>query len=83
MVDDDQQRDRSVVWLTYDYPLSARLRKPFVITAAFFALFVLAWLVGRVDVRIGAGAGTGAGGVAGGGGAGGMMDEKGRKRFVE
>lgn len=59
MVDD--QRDRSII-LSYDYPLSARLRKPLTIMAGVFALFGAAWLVGRVDVRIGGKAGADGGG---------------------
>lgn len=48
----DDQRDRDLI-VTYDYPSSAAYRKPLVIVAGFVALFVVSWVVGNLDVRIG------------------------------
>lgn len=47
----DDLRDRELI-VTYDYPLSATLRKPIVIFTAVLSLFVAAWAVGTVDVGI-------------------------------
>ena len=47
----DEWRDKEVV-LTYDYPWTAGLRKPIVITLGIFAVFVTAWIVGRLDTGI-------------------------------
>ncbi|KAI9833100.1 MAG: dolichyl-diphosphooligosaccharide--protein glycosyltransferase subunit 1 [Phylliscum demangeonii] len=48
----DDQRDRSLI-VTYDYPFLAALRKPITIFAGVFAVFVSAWILSRMDVRIG------------------------------
>lgn len=48
----DELRDRELI-VTYDYPFAARFRKPLTITAGFFAVFVVAWIVGNLDVSIG------------------------------
>jgi len=39
--------------VTYDYPLLASLRKPVTIVVGTMAVFVAAWVVGRLDVSIG------------------------------
>lgn len=48
----DDLRDRELI-VTYDYPFSARFRKPLTITAGLLAVFVVAWVVGNLDVSIG------------------------------
>ena len=48
----DELRDREVV-VTYEYPFSARLRKPLTIFAGVLAVFAVSWVVGSLDVRIG------------------------------
>ena len=48
----DELRDRDIV-VTYDYPLTAALRKPFTIFAGIVAVFVTAWGIGKVDISIG------------------------------
>ena len=50
MVDDF--RDRDIV-VTYDYPFSARFRKPLTIFGGVAAVFVVAWIIGTLDVSIG------------------------------
>ena len=47
----DQSRDTDVI-VTYDYSLSAALRKPLTIFGGVLAIFVTAWLVGNIDVSI-------------------------------
>lgn len=47
----DEIRDRELI-VTYDYPLSALLRKPLVIFAGVATVFVTAWAVGNLDVSI-------------------------------
>ena len=47
----DDVRDRELI-VTYDYPLSAALRKPIVIFSATLSLFLAAWAIGSVDVGI-------------------------------
>ena len=47
----DDFRDRELI-VTYDYPLSAMLRKPIVIFASMLGLFVAAFAVGSLDVGI-------------------------------
>ena len=47
----DDLRDRELI-VTYDYPLSAALRKPIVIFAATLSVFFAAWAIGSVDVGI-------------------------------
>ena len=42
----DDFRDRDLI-VTYDYPWTAGLRKPIVITLGVFALFTTVWIVGR------------------------------------
>lgn len=48
----DEFRDRDLV-VTYDYPFSARFRKPLTITAGLIVVFVTAWIVSHLDVSIG------------------------------
>lgn len=48
----DDLRDREIV-VTYDYPFSARFRKPLTISAGLAVVFVLSWIVGNLDVSIG------------------------------
>ena len=48
----DEFRDRELV-VTYDYPYSARFRKPLTIFAGFTVIFAVSWVVGNLDVRIG------------------------------
>ena len=48
----DEIRDRDLV-VTYDYPSSAKYRKPLTITAAIMLVFVISWVVGNLDVSIG------------------------------
>lgn len=38
--------------VTYDYPFAAALRKPLTISSGLLAVFVTAWLVGKLDVSI-------------------------------
>ena len=47
----DDLRDRELI-VTYDYPWLAGLRKPFVIFASVYGLFVAAWAIGSLDVGI-------------------------------
>ncbi|KHJ35969.1 putative oligosaccharyltransferase alpha subunit [Erysiphe necator] len=47
----DNQRDQELI-VTYDYPLIATLRKPFVLFSGFLSLFVGAWLAGSLDLSI-------------------------------
>lgn len=46
----DDFRDRDLV-VTYDYPLSAALRKPLIIFSSLMAVFVSAWLIGNVELK--------------------------------
>lgn len=39
--------------VTYDYPFTAGLRKPITIFLGVFAVFLTAWVVGKLDVSIG------------------------------
>ncbi|KAK4497728.1 hypothetical protein PRZ48_010381 [Zasmidium cellare] len=48
----DELRDRDLI-VTYDYPSIAKFRKPLTITAGIFAVFVVAWVLGNLDVSIG------------------------------
>lgn len=48
----DELRDRDVV-VTYDYPFSARFRKPLTIFAGVLFVFVVSWVIGNLDVSIG------------------------------
>ncbi|SPO00799.1 probable oligosaccharyltransferase alpha subunit [Cephalotrichum gorgonifer] len=45
----DDFRDRELV-ITYDYPLSATLRKPLVIFGSTLAVFVAWWIIGGLEV---------------------------------
>lgn len=47
----DDVRDREL-FITYDYPLSAALRKPLVIFSATLSLFLAVWAIGQVDTGI-------------------------------
>jgi oligosaccharyltransferase complex subunit alpha (ribophorin I) len=47
----DDLRDRAII-VTYDYSFLAGFRKPLTIVASVTALFVAAWGIGRLDVRI-------------------------------
>ncbi|KAK4105898.1 Ribophorin I [Parathielavia hyrcaniae] len=49
LVDDFRDRELTV---TYDYPLMAILRKPLVVFGSAMAVFVGAWLVGNLDLKI-------------------------------
>ncbi|KAL1839491.1 hypothetical protein VTJ49DRAFT_1466 [Mycothermus thermophilus] len=46
----DELRDRDLI-ISYDYPLSASLRKPFVVFVSALAVFFAAWVVGRVELK--------------------------------
>lgn len=48
----DELRDRELI-VSYDYPAGAAYRKPITITVGFVVLFVVSWVVGSLDVRIG------------------------------
>ena len=48
----DEFRDRDLV-VTYEYPFSARFRKPLTIFAGLMAVFAVSWVVGNLDVSIG------------------------------
>ena len=48
----DDIRDREVI-VTYDYPFTARLRKPLTIFAGVMVIFGVSFIVGNLDVRIG------------------------------
>lgn len=48
----DEFRDRDLV-VTYDYPFSARFRKPLTIFAGLLLVFAVSWVVGNLDVSIG------------------------------
>lgn len=48
----DELRDRDLV-VTYDYPSSARFRKPLTIFAGVVVIFGVSWVVGNLDVSIG------------------------------
>lgn len=48
----DEFRDRDLV-VTYDYPSSARFRKPLTIFAGLMVIFGVSWVVGNLDVSIG------------------------------
>lgn len=47
----DDHRDRELI-VTYDYPLFAGIRKPLVIFGGVLSLFITAWAIGSLDVRI-------------------------------
>ncbi|KAF2203899.1 oligosaccharyltransferase alpha subunit [Delitschia confertaspora ATCC 74209] len=47
----DEWRERELI-ITYDYPWTAGLRKPVVLTLGLFAVFVTAWVVGSLDTSI-------------------------------
>ena len=46
----DDLRDRELV-VTYDYPLSAALRKPLIVFASAITVFVTAWALGNVELK--------------------------------
>jgi oligosaccharyltransferase complex subunit alpha (ribophorin I) len=46
----DEFRDRELI-VSYDYPLTASLRKPFVVFTSALAVFGVAWIVGRVELK--------------------------------
>ncbi|KAK4673087.1 dolichyl-diphosphooligosaccharide--protein glycosyltransferase subunit 1 [Podospora pseudopauciseta] len=46
----DDFRDRELV-VSYDYPLSASLRKPFIVFSSAIAFFVAVWLVGNIELK--------------------------------
>lgn len=48
----DDFRDRDLI-VTYDYPWTAGLRKPIVISLGLFAVFAAVWVVGSIDTSIG------------------------------
>lgn len=47
----DEARDSQLL-VTYTYPLTAGLRKPLVIAAGLFSIFVSVWFIGSLDVSI-------------------------------
>ena len=49
----DQLRDQDVI-VTYEYALSAAIRKPLTIFAGTLFVFATAWAVGNLDVSIAA-----------------------------
>lgn len=49
----DDMREKELV-ITYDLPFSAAFTKPLTIFAALLAVFAAAWVVGSLDVSIGA-----------------------------
>ena len=46
----DDFRDRELI-VTYDYPLSAAIRKPLVIFGSVIAVFAAAWALGNVELN--------------------------------
>ncbi|KAF2711562.1 Ribophorin I [Pleomassaria siparia CBS 279.74] len=48
----DDLRDRELI-VTYDYPWTAGLRKPIVITLGVFSLFAVVFVIGTLDTSIG------------------------------
>lgn len=48
----DDFRDRDLI-VTYDYPWTAGLRKPIVLTLGLFAVFGVTWVLGNIDTSIG------------------------------
>ncbi|MCJ1379630.1 dolichyl-diphosphooligosaccharide--protein glycosyltransferase subunit 1 [Xylographa soralifera] len=48
----DESRDADLL-VTYEYPLTAGLRKPITIFLAVMAVFTTAWVVGQLDTSIG------------------------------
>ena len=45
----DEFRDREVI-VTYDYPLSASLRKPLVVFLSMIGVFVAGWVIGGIEI---------------------------------
>ena len=48
----DDLRGKEII-VTYTYPALAGLRKPLTVTAGVLSIFILSWLLSKVDVRIG------------------------------
>ena len=48
----DEFREREVV-VTYDYPFSARFRKPLTIFAGLLFVFGVSWVIGNLELSIG------------------------------
>lgn len=48
----DDLRDRELV-ITYDYPFTARFKKPLTIFGGLLVVFAVTWVVGNLDVSIG------------------------------
>jgi oligosaccharyltransferase complex subunit alpha (ribophorin I) len=48
----DELRERDLI-VTYEYPSSAKYRKPLVLAGGLFVLFVFCCVVGNLDVSIG------------------------------
>lgn len=46
----DDFRDRELI-VSYDYSLSASLRKPLIVFVSMVGLFVAAWVIGGVEVK--------------------------------
>ena len=44
---------KSFIQITYEYPLTAGLRKPITIILGVMAVFTTAWVVGQLDTNIG------------------------------
>ena len=48
----DEFRDRELI-VSYDYPFSARFRKPLTIFGGVLVIFAVGWVVGNLDIGIG------------------------------
>ncbi|KAI9885835.1 MAG: hypothetical protein M1823_002365 [Watsoniomyces obsoletus] len=48
----DELRERNI-YVTYDYPPLAALRKPLTIFVGIYAVFIAAWAIGKLDTSIG------------------------------
>lgn len=46
----DELRERELI-VSYDYPLSASLRKPLIVFGSTMALFVSTWMLGNLDFK--------------------------------
>ena len=50
VVDELRERD---LFVTYEYPSSAKFRKPLTLAGGLLVVFALSWVVGNLDVSIG------------------------------
>ena len=48
----DELRERDL-FVTYEYPSSAKFRKPLTLAGGLLVVFALSWVVGNLDVSIG------------------------------